>query len=177
MGNPWAPPDPSAPPAPPRQDVPGQPPSDSPSPLPRESPPPAPDPAGLARANRAGAWAAGALLVAVLLSGSRYPGLLMSPVAAVASLALSLVALLHAARAHARGPAIVLPVVLVLASGTWSAASAASLVNLDATREYQACEAAALTQEARRACDAELRRDLQDTVGTLLERTGRTPAP
>jgi len=147
-GGPWAP-HPGAP-------VPTEPPHGTP-----------PDPAGVARATRTAAWSAGALLVAVLLTGAPYPGMLAAPLASVAGLVLAILAVVRAAGAHGRGPVVALPVVLLVAALGWTVISSASLLYVGAARDYQQCEAAALTQQAQRACAQQLEQDMSERLGSM----------
>ncbi|MBO0899766.1 hypothetical protein J1G42_07290 [Cellulomonas sp. zg-ZUI222] len=157
-GGPWAP-HPGAP-------VPAEPPHGT---APHGTPPHGtpPDPAGVARATRTAAWSAAALLVAVLLTGSPYPGMLAAPLASVAGLVLAILAVVRAAGAHGRGPVIALPVVLLVAALGWTVISSASLLYVGAARDYQQCEAAALTQQAQRACAQQLEEDMSERLGSM----------
>jgi len=199
MGNPWAPPDQSQPPAqaPDRQPpvapdgtawpapgapgtgphVPGPVPPGGPVPPEGAGPQPVlpPDPAGVARASRASAWSAGALLVGVLLSAAPYPAMFLAPVAAVAGLALAIVAVVRAARARARGAVVALPVVLIVSSLAWTGISAQTLLYADATRDYQQCRSAALTHQAQRACTDQLEVAMRERLGSLVN-LGGAPA-
>ncbi|MFC0644737.1 hypothetical protein [Cellulomonas phragmiteti] len=199
MANPWAPPDPSSPPGQqgagqptPEQlpemptgasgPTPGAPTPHGPVPPAQPGPPhaphpsPPPDPAGVASATRTAAWTAAALLASVLLVGASWPAMLGAPVAAVAGLVLAIVAVVRAARARARGPVIVLPVVLIVAALAWVAISAQTLLYVDAAQEYARCERAALTQQAQRGCATQLELDMRERLTSVLGRLG-VPTP
>ncbi|UCN15744.1 hypothetical protein LFM56_05350 [Cellulomonas iranensis] len=134
---------------------------------PGRRPPAPPDPAGVARATRAAVWSACLLLAGVVLLSAPYPGLLVAPVTAVASLVLAVVAVTRAARARARGPVVALSVVLVVASLMWTFLSAQSLLYLDAVRDLQRCSGAALTQQAQSACQSQFDRDVRERIGSV----------
>ncbi|TFH74014.1 hypothetical protein [Cellulomonas sp. HD19AZ1] len=136
-------------------------------PHPGQRPPTPPDPAGVARATRAAVWSACLLLAGVVLLSAPYPGLLVAPVTAVASLAFAIVAVTRAARARARGPVVALSVVLVVASLMWTFLSAQSLLYLDAVRDLQRCSGAALTQQAQSACQSQFDRDVRERIGSV----------
>lgn len=135
-------------------------------------PPAPPDPAGVARATRAAVWSACLLLLGVLLMSAPFPGLLLAPVTAVASLTLAIVAVVRAARARARGQVVGLAVVLIAASLLWTVLSSQSLLYVDAVRDLQSCSGAALTQQAQRACQTQFDQAVQDRVGSLVGRRG-----
>ena len=193
MGNPWAPSDQSQ--APGRQapeQGPATPPgaggwpehAPAPGPhgpgpqAPGPHPVPPPDPAGVARAARTTMWSAAALLVGLLLSGASYPAMLLAPVTALTGFVLAILAVVRAARARARGPVIVLPVVLLLASLGWVVVSAQSLLYVDAARDYQQCRSAALTQQAERTCALQLEDDMEERLRSMLGSRGLpTPRP
>lgn len=197
MGNPWAPPDPSSPPGPvhehptPHGPPPhghvhpagpsGPPPHGHvPPPAgPQRPPVPAPDPVGVARSSRAAAWSSAALLVSLLLVSAPYPTMLVAPVLAVVGLVLAIQAAVRAARAHARGAVVALPVVLIVASLGWAGLSSQTLLYLDAQRDFAQCQAGALTQQAQRACVEQRDADIEDRLNELLQRVGggRPTAP
>jgi len=113
------------------------------------------------------------LLLGVVLVGAPYPALFVAPLAAVGALTLAILAVVRAARARAQGPVVALSVVLVVASLGWTGVSAQTLLYADAAREHHRCEAAALTQQAQRACAAQLERDMSDRLGSLVGIVGR----
>jgi hypothetical protein len=117
-------------------------------------------------------WSACLLLLGVLLMSAPFPGLLLAPVTAVASLTLAIVAVVRAARARARGQVVGLAVVLIAASLLWTVLSGQSLLYVDAVRDLQGCSGAALTQQAQRACQSQFEQAVQDRVGSLVGRRG-----
>lgn len=197
MGNPWAPPEDTQqggrPPERPAQvpphaghpqdpasgpvGAPAGPPALQPPVPPAPQPTPPPDPQAVARATRTSAWTAGALLVSVLLVSAPWPAVVVAPAAAVAALVLAILAVVRAVRARARGPVLVLPVVLVLSALAWVGLSTYPLLYLDATRAYSRCASEALTEQARRACVTQLETDTRERIEELLSRAGAPPRP
>ncbi|TQL03465.1 hypothetical protein [Cellulomonas sp. SLBN-39] len=181
MGNPYAPPEQ---PAAQQQHAPvdGAPqdvdPRQAPAGAPAGPPPPAdgppgpaprePDAEGVVRAHRWATGAAAALLVSVLTLSSPYPWALGATPFAVLALACAIVAVVHAGRSRARASVVVMATVLVVASLGWTAVAAQSLLFTPALREHAQCQERALTQQAQRTCDADLRRDLEELTRSLL---------